>query len=239
MAETPKILLGIATVSPDRRFLESLPYFFKDAAAAYNIEIFWVWNKPLVDAQNEIADKFLAGDYTHLLFIEDDHWAFTKEMLDACFKPDAAVCGVSYRSRHFPFPVIPMLKSHQDEQGFWKYRGFNGRTGYHEVDLVGFGFTLIKREVFEKLEQPYFRLNWDGTAPKATDIDFCLRIQAAGFKIIGCYDHRVNHREITDEGVNEMQVNGILAKHSMFTRLHTMFLKKKTSNLNLAVAKEE
>jgi len=221
-----RILVGIATHEPDQRFLESVPLFYHEASKKYDLELFWVWHKPLVEAQNIIAEKLMGGTYDYLLTLEDDHHGMTVEMLDSCIKGDHDVCGISYRSRHYPFMKIPMLKRSMGEGKDPVYGGSNRFTsGYHEIDLEGFGFTLFKKEVFNLLDKPYFQLNsLNGViGPRATDINFSKRLQAKGVKLMGCYDHILPHRDIGEEGeLKELLTSGIIAKHSLYTRLHRM-----------------
>lgn len=218
-----KILVGIATVTPDKRFLESLPSFFQEAGKLHQLEDFWVWNKPLVEAQNEFAEKMVGGDYDYLLTIEDDHWGFTASMLESCIAADTHVCGISYRSRHLPFMKLPMKYSGTtDHNGNKLYDSVKGVSGYENGDLIGFGFTLIKKEVFQILDRPYFRLNTDtmtGVGPRATDIDFCKRLIEKGIHPVGCMDYVLNHREITEENYKEMLVGGIIEKQNFFGML--------------------
>jgi hypothetical protein len=74
-------------------------------------------------------------------------------------------------------------------------------TGIKEVDWVGAGFLLIKKEVFEKTKYPWFRehiieyesggvmhANWIGE-----DVGFCIAVKEAGFKIYCDMDVKVNH----------------------------------------------
>jgi len=72
-------------------------------------------------------------------------------------------------------------------------------SGTHEVDLCGFGLTLIKRQVIEALDTPKFRLNLvshNGQNHPATDSDFCDRVKALGFKIKASLDHNLVHADI-------------------------------------------
>ena len=109
-----KILVGICTVSPDQRFLESLPSFFRNVDKRHQLDCAWVFNKPLEEAQNELAEKVLAEGYDYLLTIEDDHYAFTPEMLDALLKADTYMIGVPYHCRHYPFAKVPMDYKYTD-----------------------------------------------------------------------------------------------------------------------------
>lgn len=240
-----KILVGVATTSvarlgaddktivrsgPDRRFLETLPNFFNECGKRFphiQFEVMWVWNKPLVDAQNDFAEHLMEIGHDYLLTIEDDHWNFTADMLDACLKANTHVCGIPYRSRHFPFEVVPMKHTKTKENGVKLYSGMNDKElrGYQEADLMGFGFTLIKSDCFRILDRPYFRLNilhHQSAAPLATDINFCSRLIDKGIHPIGCFDYRLNHRDISEDRYTEMLVAGILTQHSMFTAIENI-----------------
>lgn len=233
MGATVRILCGVATVTPDRRFLQSLaPFADQVARNLPDVQIDfangWVWNKKLVEAQNEFAERVLDGGYDYLLTIEDDHWDFTWQMLDTCLKANCHVAGIPYRSRHFPFDVVPMKLKHISPEGVRKFAGMSSPeyTGYHEADLLGFGFTLIRSDVFRILDRPYFRLNIEEfpgpLGPHATDIDFCKRLIDREIHPIGCFQHRLNHRDITESGYKDMLVQGILTQHSMFSTIENI-----------------
>lgn len=218
-----KILTGIATITPDRRFIQTLPEFVRDASKSHQLELMWVWDKPLVDAQNMFAEKMVSGEYDYLLTLEDDHWGFTASMLESCIAANTHVCGIPYRSRHLPFMKIPMKYSGTtDHNGNKLYDSLNEKSGYHEGDLIGFGFTLIKSEVFRILDRPYFRLNTEkfiGVGPRATDIDFCTRLVEKGIQPVGCYDYSLPHRDITEENYLKMLAGGIIEKQTFFSML--------------------
>jgi hypothetical protein len=232
MADSLRILLGIATVTPDRRFLASLaPIADGIARNIPHVQVDfvngWVWNEQLVDAQNELADKALEGNYDYLLTIEDDHWGFTWEMLNTCLKANRHVTGIPYRSRHFPFDVVPMTFC-QTKYGTRLFKGMNDKekyTGYHEADLIGFGFTLIKTETFRIIDRPFFTENvkkYPGVGTRATDILFCESIEAKGLKAVGCFQHRLNHREIEEATYTKLLVEGVINKQSLFGTLKSV-----------------
>jgi len=85
---------------------------------------------------------------------------------------------------------------HKD--GFLKWDS----TGLKEVDWVGAGFLLIKREVLENIDFPYFRegiltyINNDGKEEAqwhGEDVGFCISAKKAGYKIYVDCDVKVNH----------------------------------------------
>lgn len=237
MEKITRILLGLASVTPDQRCLQSIGGFADGVARNLpHIKIDysngWVWNKELVDAQNIFAEKVLEGNYDYLLTIEDDHWGFSWQMLDTCLKANTHVAGIPYRSRHFPFEVVPMKLAKVDEKGKHLFSGMNDENynSYLEADLIGFGFTLIRSDVFRILDRPYFRLNTDtypGVGPRATDIDFCMRLKDKEILPIGCFQHRLNHRDLEESKYKEMLVQGILTHHSMFTTIENIGRYKK------------
>lgn len=73
-----------------------------------------------------------------------------------------------------------------------KMRVLDITRGIVEVDWIGSGFTLIKKEVFEKMEYPWYRdmvipyLN-EKNEPCNTwvgeDVGFCIGAKQAGFKV--------------------------------------------------------
>jgi hypothetical protein len=201
-----KILLSVPIFQPDPRFLDSFPKFLnelKQKEQHYKVEVLQVGNSEkfpnLVSKQNYIAEYFLNHDFDYLLFVESDNWGFTLNMLKALLRANTDVCGQHYISRWFPYYSCCMVEL-PDRPPTSRFGLHKDQTGYQYCDIVGYGMTLIKREVFNKLEQPYFRLNkYNGPDGYATDIDFCDRLKKAGLKIMGCFDYFLNHRDITQD----------------------------------------
>jgi hypothetical protein len=207
------IFVAVACHKPWKEHNESLSAFLLECSLKYDIECLQVFGKPLVDAQNQIADRFLKTGKDYLLMIEDDNWGFTLEMLDALIKHNFYVCGMKYYSRHYPFVSMPLdffqhFEEEDDKQYSMNIVG-HPEGGYHTCGLTGFGMTLIRREVFAELEEPYFRVNDpDHKSPRpsyATDQDFCKRLRERGVLPVGCFDYCVSHRGINNETAEEMR----------------------------------
>lgn len=207
------IFVGVACHKPWKEHTESLAAFLQECSLKYDIECLQVYGKELVDAQNQIADRFLKTGKDYLLMIEDDNWGFTLEMLEALIKANAYICGMKYFSRHYPFVSMPLdFFQHFEEEDDKEYSmNILGHPegGYHTCGLTGFGMTLIRKEVFNELEEPYFRLNiltHKSLRPSyATDQDFCKRLREKGILPVGCFDYCVTHRNLNDETVEALR----------------------------------
>jgi len=195
----------------DDRFKVSLLLFLEEIKDHYEVEVIEVKDKPLVEAQNIIVDHLLRSLHTFLLLLENDNWGFTRNHLKALLRANADVCAMSYYSRHFPYYSCNMRKVEgKTPEGGPLFAGRQEKSGYAECDLVGYGMTLYRREIFSKLEEPYFRLNqYGGPDSYATDIDFCERLRAVGVRLIGCFDYTINHRDVTPENVGELRIEGM------------------------------
>lgn len=67
------------------------------------------------------------------------------------------------------------------------------RTGVVEIKAGGLGGVLIRRRVFEALEQPYFRVGQVEAAHFHEDVEFFHRVRAAGFRCAVDLDCPVGH----------------------------------------------
>jgi hypothetical protein len=152
----------------------------------------------LPDAQNYIASNFISNNYDYLLLLDDDHWGHTKEMLDCLINADTFVTTMKTYSRHYPYVCAA-----------WNWVGNNVTIpiergeGYVECDLTGFPMTLIRKDTFDNLEQPYFRpLEAEGRIWNS-DVDFFKRLAEKRIKPKVCFQHCLNHDKITQDNVFE------------------------------------
>jgi len=125
--------------------------------------------------------------------------AFTPEHLRRLLSRDKDIVGGAYAYRVDPGKAVA---GYYNGDGLAEPSTFIDidAEGLRKVDWVGGGFTLIKREVFEKTEYPWyrdvaFRYIKDGerVALIGEDIGFCMGAASAGFDIYCDCDCRVEH----------------------------------------------
>lgn len=171
----------------------------------YDIEVYRSNSLPIPEGHNHLTEKALGDGKEVLFFIEEDTvppagalekmLAVTKDADIACI--DYGVAG-------------------------W---GCVARDTKGEILWCGLGCTVIKRQVFEALERPYFRTDMvlrlnDWTWQKLSeeyvktkqygglDIWFCTKAKELGFKIGQVPEEEADHLRLVELGKREIN-NGL------------------------------
>jgi len=145
----------------------------------------------------EHTEKF---KYDYFLFIDSDI-VFTqldvKKLLDHVVSGKECVSGVYFAKSAPFFPVAGYYDINKIAGGFPKVSKeiiISGKT--IEVDWAGLGFVIIKREVLDKIEYPWFEMFVVNLSPQeraggliikkeilSEDITFFTKIKNLGYKI--------------------------------------------------------
>lgn len=180
--ENAKVLIAIPTMGYIKTDLVSrLLYWVKNfkgiAHATCGVS-------PVDHARNEIVRNFLKTDCTHLFFVDSDTVP-PVEALEELLKMNVDVasaithiyrdggiinnCFTDYTSNEFGTTMTAVIE----------------HTGIQEVVRCGGSCLLIKREVLEKVEIPWFLNEWNEkfTGYVSEDLYFCDKAVKAGFKI--------------------------------------------------------
>ena len=205
-----RLLIGVPSQREDERFLASLLRLVKELKGKYEVSVLIEKWKFLPDAQNRIADFFLKNDFDYLLFLDDDHWGHTVEMVDVLVGANHPMATMKTYVRHFPYPCALFRYNHNGDYAT-RYSGVENGEGYEEVDLCGFPMTLFTKDIFSVLSTPYF-IAKDGSGRNwATDFYFCERLEEKGIKPMGCFQHCLPHGDITQENVQEKRENNMVS----------------------------
>ena len=157
-------------------------------------------------ARNWLVERFLASDCNFLMFIDNDA-TFHPDAVARLRSHDVPmVCGCMYTKALPPRPTtgdyLGVAADGKEYYGYGKVaydillkgreHGFNKaerndilfpqtKTDLRPIDGAGMHFCMIRRDVFEKVERPYFILH--GKTGAGEDFYFSKKVRKAGFPI--------------------------------------------------------
>lgn len=139
-------------------------------------------NGPIDEMRNEIVEKALRSDCTHLIVMDTD-MVYHPETITKLMTYDYDVVGALCYRRYPPFDPI-MMKGRINH-----YQTIEDWTDGDlvEVDATGTGCLMFKIDVFRKVPKPWFRFRPNpnkklgGTIGE--DIGFCSKLKKLGFNI--------------------------------------------------------
>jgi hypothetical protein len=149
-------------------------------------------------ARNILAAQFVQSSATHLLFWDDDVLA-PRDGLMRLLAHNAPIVSGLYYTRAAPVHpvvyerIVRAVDSPLPSEGYAPV--LNVSSGVREVDGVGAGFLLIRRDVMEALTPPWFKFE---IAPEvqhsiSEDLYFCREAQRASFPILCDFDVACGH----------------------------------------------
>lgn len=209
----PKILIGVPILAWTHEFALSFLRFWTElmttdaSTRKFHVGFEFKYRRPVQLAEEELADLALKSGCTHLLLMDDDIYDVTAEGLFKLLDADKDVIGGIMYTSGFPhamcaFRRFDLTKTVAEqprlEETCRLYEiPVEQRHGVQMVDLIPFGFTLIKTRVFQNLPKPWFKC--DSVAP--TDSWFADSVLNAGFEYYCHFDVWLNHRGVTRDNV--------------------------------------
>jgi len=150
------------------KFVESLLMLNKTTRTRYAMG-----NQSRIDTcRNMLVENALKNNFEYILFLDSDMYP-QENTLMRLLNCQKDIVGCLCFAKLPPFkPCFGMV-----EEGKAK-AVLNFPKKMFEVDMVGMGCTLIKTEVFRKMDKPYFQFGEFGE-----DFTFCLKAKEKGFKI--------------------------------------------------------
>lgn len=164
---------------------------------------------PLDNARNWAVKDFLESYNDYLLFIDDDIIPPSNALLEL-LRADkdiiAPLCFTVKRDDNgFLFPM-PVAHRYNDNH---EYRPYIGH-GIEETDVITGGMFLVKREVYEKIERPfYFTYHKNGLVEYSEDFVFSQQCQKLGYKLFTHYDLLCKHLK----NIDVKDINDLMAKY--------------------------
>lgn len=125
------------------------------------------------------------ADYTHQVWIDSDQ-VWQPEQVLRMVGHDLDVVSACIKTADGDYAL------HRDHKRLTELPG-----GLFDVDSCGFGMVVIKRQVFERIPYPWFRLlpAVDGLGDDSEDVSFCRKVRDAGMVIMADSDVRVGHEK--------------------------------------------
>jgi hypothetical protein len=141
-------------------------------------------------------------NFSHILFVDAD--VYTAE-------PCKVFCDLLNTNEMIASAVYPFREYTEETEGFFPCGNFEGalpfisrspltKTKKEHCDIGCLGFCLIRKEVFEKLEYPYFAEPAIDTGDHAfvigDDTYFFWKAKRAGFRCLVDFSNILNHQSI-------------------------------------------
>ena len=125
------------------------------------------------------------GDfYTHVLWIDSDH-AFNPDLACQLARHDKDAVSALYFARgEKPLPIAyvkpekPKSVDLEDKDAYKHSQILEVPPVLMEIDAVGFGALLMKRDLFVKIPEPWFTIDWKA----GEDVAFCVKAKEYGYQ---------------------------------------------------------
>lgn len=208
----------IAIILPTRGLVftqveQRIEEFRKD----YEITVYRSHNLPIPSGHNNLTENALGDGNKYLFFIEEDTIPPARA-IEKLLAADSGIACIDYGVSGWGCIT-------KNKQG--------------EILWCGLGCTLIKREVFEALEKPYFRtdkvlrlndMTWQDLPQSyienknygGLDIWFCSKAREKGFKVVQVEGEEADHLQLLNlgekgknHGLHEIGPKPKISKHQV------------------------
>jgi Glycosyl transferase family 2 len=161
----------------------------------------WLIGGDWCGARNELCRLVLQDEEAEYLWFMDDDHAFPPTMLTKLLAHEEALVTPICLTRVHPFAPVQYVEKVGDAQYLPIKLSDSGWKGLVEIQAGGCAGMLIRRDVIEAIEPPWFEYT-----DRSEDIIFCEKAKAAGFKLhadlettLGHITTAVVHPTIRDE----------------------------------------
>ncbi len=170
----PKVLIACPTlgIDPDPdRWLNSLIKVMNNCRReGFTHALYAPYRQLWWEANNNIWDIAFSNKFDYILRIDDDVHGIPYDAFSKLLHADKDVIGAAYPNRRFPYTVQAMVRSLEvSDKSFIdmfqenmlglqsiQFHGYKG-DNVQQVELIGFGMTLIKVAPFKYMERPMYK----------------------------------------------------------------------------------
>ncbi len=148
-----------------------------------NTQVAFVYGAYIQAARDALVHQMLATDAQWLFMVDDDH-TFDRRLLINLLDRHVDVVGALAVSRKPPYFPCAHAEVNVDTGRSRALSLKELRFEFQEVASVGTGAILIRREVLERLEPPWFESTHDAEGVNVgEDVRFCAKARDAGFRV--------------------------------------------------------
>ncbi len=137
----------------------------------------WARNELARTAKDKI-NEYTGEKFTHILWLDDDH-VFESDLACVLASHDKEMVSALYYARVGKTLPVVYVKDESSDDEYKHFPIIEAPLCLFECDAVGFGAMLMKRDVLDKVSQPWFTIDWKA----GEDIAFCVRAKKHGIKI--------------------------------------------------------
>jgi len=151
---------------------------YKCGQANQHVTVNMVMGSEVTMQRQQLVNEALETDCTHLLWIDSDI-SFPTYTLNALLSHDKDIIACNYSTRVAPHRPVAFRSQHDLDSRVYD------ATGIQKIWAVGMGCMLVKREVYENIPVPHFRISWDevNDSLMGEDIYFCTKANEAGYDV--------------------------------------------------------
>lgn len=150
-------------------------------------DVEWLIGGDWCGARNTLCEMVLEGEHEWLWFMDDDH-AFPPSLLTKLLRHDLPLVNPVCLTRIAPFPPVTYTEKIAENVYLPIPLSTSPTDGLVELEAGGCAGMLIRRDVIEAIERPWFEYT-----DRSEDIVFCEKAKAAGFKIHCDLSARLGH----------------------------------------------
>ncbi len=185
---------------------ERITYMLREHCG-HDLGLLWMNDKPLDHARNRVARLFIEAErrYDYLLMLDEDNppvrnpLELVEHDLDIVIFPTPMWIATEHARRMGKIPLAWNIVD-DDASGAWRSHFPRGED-IEEVDAGGTGCILIHRRVLEdERMRPPFTREYDewGIAQKGSDLLFCRRAKALGYRVYAAMRYPCSHWKSRD-----------------------------------------
>jgi len=159
-----------------------------------SLMIYQVPGTLIFNQRERLAEQAIKDGADAILWVDSD-MRFPKDALQILLSRKLPIVGVNATTRRFP--CLPTALDINSETNDLVKVTSKDKTGLEQVMGVGFGMVLIRKEVFQKTQKPWFWFEQtDNGGTIGEDIYFCAKAFDAGYKTVVDHDLSKHIRHI-------------------------------------------